>query len=132
MVVIEGAIKGKDRPRFSRGSKKPHSTRETLKHEAWIRKCYKQQSGQYFTGPLRVFINVYFKIPKSYTKKQREAIRTGELYPTKKPDADNIAKVILDALNKVAYKDDTQVIELVVIKRYTEDKERVELEINSI
>lgn len=132
MIVIEGPIKGKDRPRFKRGAKKPHNTRETIKYEALVKKCYKQQGGEYFLGPLKVFITVYFKIPKSYTKKQREAIKAGELYPTKKPDADNIAKIILDSLNKVAYKDDTQVIELVVIKRYTQEKERVELEIKGI
>jgi Holliday junction resolvase RusA-like endonuclease len=41
-----------------------------------------------------------------------------EIYPTKKPDADNIAKVILDALNGIAYRDDTQVVDLTVSMRY--------------
>ena len=44
----------------------------------------------------------------------------GELRPTKKPDCDNIAKVILDALNGIAYHDDSQVVELVVHKHYAE------------
>ena len=42
-----------------------------------------------------------------------------ELQCTKKPDADNIVKVVLDALNKVAYRDDAQVVELVAIKRWS-------------
>lgn len=46
-----------------------------------------------------------------------------EELPCKKPDADNIAKVICDALNKVAYGDDTQICELEVHKRYTEQNE---------
>ena len=39
----------------------------------------------------------------------------------KKPDADNIAKIICDALNNVAYHDDTQVIELIVVKKYARE-----------
>ena len=42
------------------------------------------------------------------------------ILPVKKPDCDNIAKIVLDALNKIAYKDDSQVIELSVKKLYSE------------
>lgn len=132
MIVIEGAIKGKARPRFKKNGKRPHNTIETIKYEAWVRKNYKEQCGKFFKGPIKVFIVAYFKIPKSYTKKQREAIKIGELYPTKKPDSDNIAKIILDALNSIAYKDDTQVVDLVIVKRYTELNERIELKIKHI
>lgn len=44
----------------------------------------------------------------------------GELLPAKKPDIDNIVKAVLDALNEVAYRDDTQVVELQVRKQYSE------------
>ncbi|HHQ4407925.1 TPA: RusA family crossover junction endodeoxyribonuclease [Clostridium perfringens] len=71
---------------------------------------------------------VYYKIPKSYTKKRVQAIRDGLEKPTKKPDGDNIAKIIFDSLNGISYKDDSQILELRVIKIYTEDKERVEFE----
>ncbi|XZN30187.1 RusA family crossover junction endodeoxyribonuclease [Clostridium perfringens] len=49
--------------------------------------------------------------------------------PTKKPDVDNIAKIILDSLNGVAYKDDSQIVDLRIIKSYTEETERVEFEL---
>ena len=55
----------------------------------------------------------------------------GCIYPTKKPDADNIAKIVLDALNGVAYTDDTQVINLSVQKRYGEVPE-VKVEITEV
>ena len=45
---------------------------------------------------------------------------SGIIKPTKKPDIDNIAKIICDGLNGVAYKDDSQIIYLAVIKRYAE------------
>lgn len=45
---------------------------------------------------------------------KKTAMLSGELLPTKKPDIDNIVKAVLDALNEVAYRDDTQVVELQV------------------
>ena len=53
-----------------------------------------------------------------------------EISPTKKPDADNIGKVVLDALNKVAFKDDNQVSSLFIEKRYSEDEEKIEIEVD--
>ena len=57
---------------------------------------------------------------------KKTAMLSGELLPTKKPDIDNIVKAVLDALNEVAYRDDTQVVELQVRKQ---DSERPRLEI---
>ncbi|MDM0834524.1 RusA family crossover junction endodeoxyribonuclease [Clostridium perfringens] len=54
-------------------------------------------------------------------------MRDGLEKPTKKPDSDNIGKIILDSLNGVDYKGDSQIIEFSFIKRYTEELERVEL-----
>jgi Holliday junction resolvase RusA-like endonuclease len=65
-----------------------------------------------------VVINAYYSIPKSTSKKDRELIKQGLKKPTKKPDIDNIAKIILDSLNGIAYKDDTQVVSLTVHKIY--------------
>lgn len=80
----------------------------------------------FFNGePVEMYITAYFPIPKSTSKKDRERIRNKELFPIKKPDTDNIAKVICDALNGVAYHDDTQVVKLQVRKQYTEDEPKV-------
>ena len=43
-----------------------------------------------------------------------------EILPMVKPDTDNIAKSILDSLNGIAYKDDKQVVELIVYKFYND------------
>ena len=49
----------------------------------------------------------------------------------KKPDIDNIAKIVADALNKVAYDDDSQICDMKIIKRYGEqEKLIIELEEN--
>ena len=56
----------------------------------------------------------------------------GNLNPTKKPDADNIGKVVLDALNGIAYEDDKQVIELRVSKQYSEEREGLRITIGEV
>lgn len=132
-IIIEGKIKGKARPRFNTRTGHAITPKDTVQYENWVKMCYKeQQAKKYLEGPLRALIVAYYKIPKSYTKKRVEAIRRGEEYPTKKPDLDNIAKIVLDSLNKIAYDDDAQIVELTVLKRYTEDVERVELELENL
>jgi Holliday junction resolvase RusA-like endonuclease len=43
----------------------------------------------------------------------------GEVLPTAKPDADNVVKAIFDGLNGVLWRDDVQVVDLRVRKRYS-------------
>ena len=46
---------------------------------------------------------------------------------TKKPDIDNVAKSVLDALNGLAFDDDSLIHDLQIIKRYTIGEPRVEV-----
>ena len=130
LIVVEGKIKGKARPRFFNGH--AITPKDTINYENWVRLCYQQQDRRTLEGPIRATIIAYYKVPKSYTKKRVQAIKNGRQYPQKKPDADNIAKIILDSLNKIAYEDDSQIVELTVLKRYTEENERVEFELEEI
>ncbi|HAT4103701.1 TPA: RusA family crossover junction endodeoxyribonuclease [Clostridium perfringens] len=127
MVVVTGKIRGKARPRVCRGH--AFTPKDTIEYEKLVRECYKKQDGRYLEGSIKALIIAYYKIPKSYTKKRVQVIRDGLEKPTKKPDADNIGKIILDSLNGIAYKDDSQIVELRVIKRYTEELERVEFKL---
>ena len=70
--------------------------------------------------PLMIEIEAIFAPVKSASKKNKAKMLNGEIKPTKKPDIDNICKSILDGLNKLAYKDDNQVIGLVCRKIYGE------------
>ena len=63
---------------------------------------------------------MYVEIPQSKSKKQKEKMITGEIKPVVKPDVDNVAKSILDALNGIIYLDDKQIIELDIKKIYAE------------
>lgn len=127
MVVVIEKIRGKARPRVCRGH--AFTPKDTVQYEKLVKECYKEQDGRYIEGPIKALIIAYYKIHKSYTKKRVQAIRDGLEKPTKKPDADNIGKIILDSLNGIAYKDDSQIVELRIIKKYTEDNERIEFEL---
>ena len=52
-------------------------------------------------------------------------------WPTKKPDSDNIIKIILDALNGICYHDDSQVCKIYFEKKYSEIP-KVEITIKEI
>lgn len=81
--------------------------------------------------PIKAVIIAEFEPPKSISKKKRLELIEEVIDYTKKPDIDNISKIILDALNGIAYKDDNQISKLEVIKRYSyENKIIVKLEEN--
>lgn len=116
--VVPGEPQGKARQRVTRnGTYTPKKTRD---YEALVRKCYQYAAnGQQFgEQPVCVIIRANYGVPKSASTKKKNAMLLGEIPPTKKPDADNIAKAICDALNGVAWRDDSQVISLIVRKRY--------------
>ena len=128
--TIDGKPQGKARPRLSYGRIK--TPEETVIYENYIKLLYKSQIKQYFEGPIKVVINCFYPIAKSDSKKKKQAKLNGDIRPYNiKPDADNVIKVICDALNKVAYNDDTQVVELIANKHFA-DRPRVEVTIEDL
>ena len=132
MIVVEGTIRGKQRPQFKKKTGKAFTPNQTINYENWIKHCYIEQSNKLLQGAIRVRIEIYYSVPKSYSKRKIEAIKGGTDYPMKKPDCDNVVKIVLDSLNKIAYDDDKQVVELTVLKRWTFDNERIEFEMEEI
>ena len=132
MIVVEGTIRGKQRPRFNTKTGRAFTSNQTINYENWIKQCYIEQSNKLLQGAIRARIEIYYSVPKSYSKRKIEAIKGGIDYPMKKPDCDNVVKIVLDSLNKIAYDDDKQVVELTVLKRWTFDNERIEFEMEEI
>jgi Holliday junction resolvase RusA-like endonuclease len=83
------------------------------------------------SGPVSVKITVYRQTPQSWSKVKIAAALAGILRPTTKPDIDNIAKGIKDAVKGIIWVDDSQVVRLEVEKWYS-DKPRAEVEIDEI
>ena len=120
IFTIKGEPRGKGRPRFTKTGR-VYTPSETIQYEHLVALSYRNSARGYkFTSPVRVTIKAFQKPPKK-SKKVVEDMLNGRILPTKKPDLDNIAKIILDGLNKIAWEDDTQVIEMMVVKRYAEE-----------
>ena len=120
--VVAGEIVGKGRPRFTR-SGRTYTPKKTADYERTIKTAYLNKYSYLSQKALRIKIIAYFKVAKNHSNIKKQKMLANELQCTKKPDIDNITKVVLDALNKVAYEDDTQIVEVASIKRWaTEDK----------
>ncbi|MAO22112.1 MAG: hypothetical protein CMJ25_15295 [Phycisphaerae bacterium] len=119
-VFLLGQPIGKGRPRFTR-SGHTYTPDKTRKYE--MRLAAEGSDVMHKIGldpvavPCRVFVRATFQIPKSWTKKKKLQAERREIYP-KRPDADNVAKIALDALNGVIFEDDDQVYDLRVNKAY--------------
>ena len=114
--TIPGSPTGKARPRVTRWG--THNTEKTILYENLVKMCYQEQCQEYTEKPLIAFLEIYYGIPKSTPKKHIEPMLKGEIRPCKKPDIDNVCKIIFDALNGIAYKDDTQIVQLHATKFY--------------
>ena len=121
---IHGDPQGKGRPRFSTvcGHVHTRTPDETVLYENLVKTEYRQQVGVKFPDDamLDVRIFAYYPIPKSASKRKRQAMLEKKIRPTKKPDWDNVGKVICDSLNGIAYRDDAQVVDSMVRKFYGE------------
>lgn len=129
--TVYGDPRGKGRPRFSFRSGHAYTDKATAEYEAKIRKMWRSENLYRIPfQPTTIIINAFFRVPKSIPKKSREALFDTDYL--KKPDCDNIAKVVLDALNLLAYEDDRQINCLLVHKRYVKsdaDEPRIEIQI---
>ena len=129
-IVIEliGHPRGKGRPRFriiGKGRSQFVSTytdAETKKYEDRLRDAgaLKMLGVSAFDCPLSVRVEAFMPVPISWGKRKALDATEGRVMPTSKPDSDNIVKM-LDALNKVVWKDDAQIVSLFVLKRYSDN-----------
>lgn len=121
---VPGEIIGKARPRLNSYTCQVYTPPKTKDYELLVKQYFKIKYPRYkaLEGRVAVKIVAYFKIPKSATKKDKELIAEGKISPTKKPDIDNIVKIILDAMNKVGFKDDNQITKIEVEKVYGEEE----------
>jgi Holliday junction resolvase RusA-like endonuclease len=122
---IPGTPMAKQRHRTTKQGR-AYTPDQTVNYENLIKLTYQNIGKKVFWDcePLSVAILAVFMIPKSYSKKKVKQCLKGELAPSTK-DCDNIAKIVMDALNTIAYTDDKHVCEIYVCKRYTDNPDYV-------
>ncbi|MGL4605897.1 MAG: RusA family crossover junction endodeoxyribonuclease [Eubacteriaceae bacterium] len=130
-IIIPGKPQGKDRPRFGKNNQ-VYTTRKTSDYEKYVKACalivhpqLSALSNTVFSGEIAICIKAFYEIPKTITRRGRLEIDQGKR-PTSKPDVDNVAKIICDALNGTAYMDDQQICLMTIEKQYS-DTPRVEV-----
>lgn len=123
---VPGEPVAKARPRATKWG--VYTPKKTVNYETLVRETFAAAYPGHapWQGPIRMTIMAYLTIPRSKSKKQQAAMAAGELLPTKRPDLDNIEKTILDALNGVAFHDDSQVCLVTKSKAYA-DRPRADI-----
>ena len=120
---VFGKPRGKQRPRLCSvdGRNIVYTPKQTIEYEKLIKASYIASSKVFFERNIPIEINIlaYF-----FHKSSIE-------FATKKPDADNIIKIVLDALNKVAFYDDAQVSKICFEQRYSK-MPRLEITIQNL
>lgn len=137
--IVDGKVQPKQRPRVFRnkytGRTQTITPQATVDYENKVKASfYEARDGEKFfiTGAVHMTVNVYVAIAKSTPKKTREKMLTGEIKPiTRTGDLDNLYKAITDALNGVAYNDDSQIIDATIRKFYGEEA-RAEITIREV
>lgn len=101
----------------------------------FLKQCFPYRPEKPYKQPLRVDMVFYFSRPKSHYRSGKNAhlLKDGAPeYHITRPDSDNLAKLVKDALNKVFWKDDSLVCDLNIKKRYDHDNPRTEITITPI
>ena len=132
--TIPGKPAKKDRPRFARIGRgvRTYSSKDTQNQTATIKFfAYQNAPRMLIKGPVKFTVRAYFAPPKSMALWKRSHIVSGEIRPTVKPDFDNIAKIIADAINGIVWKDDSQVVSHHFEKLYS-DNPRTEVIIEEL
>lgn len=132
--AIPGDAQAQIRPRASTigGRVRMYDHKKSRTYKSYVQDVAKEfMPDEVLTGPLEMRVTVYRKALKSFSKVKRQQALDGVLLPVSKPDVDNLAKTFMDALNGMAYKDDSQVVTLIASKLYAEES-YVSIEIQTL
>jgi Holliday junction resolvase RusA-like endonuclease len=126
-LIIPGAPTGKGRPRFVRSTGHAHTPTATRTAEARVANAWENAGAiRLPDGPLSCRIEAVVARPGSHWRVNGTLSAAGQrsLWPTKKPDLDNIIKLVGDSLNNLAYRDDADIVQVCAVRRWCNPGER--------
>ncbi|GBQ14430.1 RusA family crossover junction endodeoxyribonuclease [Acetobacter cibinongensis] len=116
-IVVPGLLRAKGRPRFGNG--RTFTDAKTVQAEKHIQRHAMEQIGKpCLTGPLHVSLTISITPPPSWSRKKTADALAGHILPTSRPDIDNQMKTAADALNGIVWKDDAQIVDAILSRRY--------------
>lgn len=122
--LVPGEAIGKGRPRVSTigGHARMFTPKKTANYESLIAMAAQQamQGRELIAGPVLLEMKIFVAVAASWSKKKSAEALQGLVMPTKKPDADNVLKAICDGINGIVFKDDVQVVNVSLSKRFSE------------
>ena len=127
-VPVPPVAKARPRVTMRGGFARAYTPKKTAQFEHIVADCCPLH--QPISTPCHLSVTFHLPIPKSWSKAKQKAAQDGELLPVTRPDIDNYIKAVMDALNGVAYEDDSQVVTLTAAKLYSADP-RVEIQIDA-
>lgn len=134
-LIVLDAPTGKGRPRFHRDSGRVYTPLKTLTAEARIRHAWQQAGAPELPAdsPIDARIDLYVDRPLDHHKRDGTLTAKGvrEAIPYRqKPDVDNAAKLVLDALEKYAYPRDVAITTLAVRRYWSDNRSKPRVEIH--
>lgn len=124
IITVPGKPGHKRRPRFARTKNgvRTYKDAKTVEEEELIKWYATKALGEVdnwdIDGEYRVLIVAHYEPPVSWTVSKRSEAVQGVLRHVARPDGDNIAKLAMDALNKLVWSDDSKVFDTRTVKRY--------------
>lgn len=121
--TVPGQPQGKGRPRISKIGQhaRMFTPAKTVAYEGLI--AHEAQlalrGAPLLDGPVDVNLHIECQVPASWSQKKQRLALAGEIFPTTKPDIDNVVKAIFDGCNGVLWRDDVQVVNVCIAKRYS-------------
>lgn len=118
-LTIPGEPQGKQRHKWSpRGT---YSPKKTVNYETYIKELFAVKYPDFIPveSVLEIVLIAWLMIPSSASKVKKILMQAMELRPGKRPDVDNLIKVVMDALEKLAYKNDAQIVTAKIDKFYS-------------
>lgn len=122
--TIPGTPVAKGRPRISvrYGVARAYTPAKTVSFEKTVAAAGRRAigpAGAPSEKPLSLLVEIYLPIPPSWPKRKQESAALGQMRPTSRPDIDNYLKAILDGLNGIVWRDDSQIVRVTACKAYS-------------
>lgn len=122
VLRIAGQPAGKQRPRFDPRSKRTYTPKATVASENEIRSVWREAGEPRLPDGTAIAIELALTVTRPASHHRRDGALSAEglrhPVPCRKPDVDNTLKLCMDALNGRAYRDDVQIADATVRRRW--------------